>query len=83
MEREAQALLAGDDLRSFSLAGCVEELKAVTTLGDRLEIPLRATERVTSLYDEALTHYGDIDGELLAARLAAERAGVTFSREDS
>ena len=78
MEQEAHALLAGDDLESFSLAGCVQELHAITELGRDLGVPLGMGERVTRLYDEALEHYGAIDGELLAARLVAHRAGVAF-----
>ncbi len=83
MDHEAHALLAGNDLDSFSLVGCVEELHAVMELGRKFETPLNLGERVMSLYDEALERYGDIDGELLAARLAAERAAVTFPRDTS
>lgn len=81
IDREAHALLAGDDLRSFSLAGCAEELHAVMSLGRDFEVPLALAERVTNLYDEALEHYGDVDGELLAARRIVERAGVDFTRD--
>ena len=83
MDGAAHALLAGDDLDSFSLAGCVQELHAVIELGRDFDIPLPMGESVTRLYDEALEHYGAIDGELLAARLVAERAGVAFPREPS
>ncbi len=79
MERDARSLMAGDDLTSFSLAGCYEELVGVLALGEQLEVPLALAERVTDLYRQALERYGDADGELLAARLIAERAGVTFS----
>ena len=81
IDREAHALLAGDDLCSFSLAGCAEELHSVMTLGRDFEVPLALAARVTSLYDEALEHYGDLDGELLAARRVAERAGIEFTRD--
>ncbi len=83
MDRDAHALLAGDNLESFSLAGCVEELNAVRRLARELEVPLALADRVSDLYGEALGHYGDIDGELLAARLVTERAGVTFHRPSS
>ena len=78
MDREALALLAGDDLESFSLAGCVEELNAVMELSREFDMPFSLGERVMSLYEEALEQYGDIDGELLGARLVAERAAVIF-----
>jgi 3-hydroxyisobutyrate dehydrogenase-like beta-hydroxyacid dehydrogenase len=80
MDRDAGALLAGDDLASFSLAGCVEELNAITTLAGELKVPLALGSRIADLYAQALEHYGDVDGELLAARLVSERAGVDFKR---
>ncbi len=80
MEHDARALMRGEDLTSFSLAGCVEELSNVLTLGSELGVPLALGERVSELYAEALEHYGNIDGELLAARLVAERANVAFGR---
>jgi 3-hydroxyisobutyrate dehydrogenase len=76
MERDAPALMRGDDRTSFSLARCHEELAGVLALGEQLDVPLALAERVTELYAQALGRYGDIDGELLAARLVAERAGV-------
>jgi 3-hydroxyisobutyrate dehydrogenase len=80
MEQDARTLMRGEDLTSFSLAGCVEELSNVLALGTELGVPLALGERVTELYAEALEHYGNIDGELLAARLVAERANVAFGR---
>ncbi len=80
MEHDAPALMRGEDLTSFSLAGCVEELSNVLTLGSELGVPLALGERVSQLYAEALEHYGNIDGELLGARLVAERANVAFGR---
>jgi 3-hydroxyisobutyrate dehydrogenase len=79
MERDAPALMSGDNYDMFSLARCHEELTGVVALGDHLEVPLALAERATELYAQALERYGDIDGELLAARLVAERAGVNFS----
>jgi 3-hydroxyisobutyrate dehydrogenase len=81
MQRDAPALLRGDDLTSFSLARCYEELAGVLALGDQLDVPLALAERVTELYGEALDRYGDVDGELLAARLVTERAGVDLSAQ--
>ena len=79
MERDAPALMSGDDYDMFSLARCHEELSGVLALGEQLDVPLALAERATELYAQALQRYGDIDGELLAARLVAERAGVRFS----
>jgi 3-hydroxyisobutyrate dehydrogenase len=80
MDRDAPALMAGDDLTSFPLARCHEELVGVLALGAQLGVPLALAERATELYSEALERYGDVDGELLAARLVAERAGVDLAR---
>jgi 3-hydroxyisobutyrate dehydrogenase len=79
MERDAPALMRGDDYDMFSLARCHEELAGVLALGEQLDVPLALAERATELYAQALERYGDIDGELLGARLVAERGGVSFS----
>jgi 3-hydroxyisobutyrate dehydrogenase len=81
MERDAPALMRGDDLTSFSLARSHEELAGVLALGDQLGVPLALAERATELYAQALERYGDVDGELMAARLVAERAGVDLAGE--
>lgn len=78
MEQGGRALLTGDDLTTFSLARCHRELADVLTLGEELDVPLALGERVTELYSQALERYGDIDGELLGARLVTERAALTF-----
>jgi 3-hydroxyisobutyrate dehydrogenase len=79
MEQDAPALMRGDTYDMFSLARCHEELAGVLALGKQLHVPLAVAERVAALYGDALERYGDADGELLAARLVAERAGVRFS----
>jgi 3-hydroxyisobutyrate dehydrogenase len=79
MERDAPALMRGDDLTTFSLARCHAELADVMALGAQLDVPLALAERATELYAQALERYGDVDGELLAARLVAERAGVDLA----
>jgi 3-hydroxyisobutyrate dehydrogenase len=79
MERDAPALMRGDDYDMFPLARCHEELAGVLALGKQLDVPLAVAERVAALYVDALGRYGDVGGELLAARLVAERAGVRFS----
>ena len=78
MERDAPALMRGENLTSFSLARCVEELSGVLSLGSEHGVPLALGERVSEIYAEALNHFGDVDGELLAARLVTERSGVAF-----
>ena len=78
MENDAPALMRGENLTSFSLARCVEELSGVLNLGSQHEVPLALGERVAELYREALEHFGDVDGELLAARRVIEQAKVEF-----
>jgi 3-hydroxyisobutyrate dehydrogenase len=77
----AQALLDGDDLASFSLARCCEELSSVLNLADEQGVSLELAELVSELHRRALAHYGDVDGELLGARLISDRAGVSLRRD--
>jgi 3-hydroxyisobutyrate dehydrogenase len=79
LERDAVALLAGDDLASFALARCCEQLDSVRALGEQLAVPVELTSLVDEVHRRALAHYGDVDGELLGARWVAEQAGVRFS----
>jgi 3-hydroxyisobutyrate dehydrogenase len=75
---DAAALLRGDDLTSFSLARCCEELGSVLAMGDELAVPMELAAVVASVHGQALEHYGEVDGELLGARFVAERAGVSL-----
>jgi 3-hydroxyisobutyrate dehydrogenase-like beta-hydroxyacid dehydrogenase len=77
----ADPLLDGDDLATFGLARCCEELSAVVTLAEELDVSLDVISAVSELHGSALERYGDVDGELLAARLVAERSGVTLRRD--
>ena len=76
--RDAPSLLHGEDLASFPLARCCEQLASVLALGEELAVPLELAGIVAHLHEGALERYGDIDGELLGARWVAERAGVTL-----
>ncbi len=78
---DVPALLDGDDLTTFPLARCCEELESVRAIGRELEVPLELAAAVSELHLRALERYGDVDGELLGARLVAERAGVQLRRE--
>lgn len=73
------ALLQGDDLMSFGLARCGDQLESVLAFGDELAVPLELTAAVARIHHQALAHYGDVDGELLGARFVAERGGVSFA----
>jgi 3-hydroxyisobutyrate dehydrogenase len=72
------ALLAGDDLTSFALARCCEQLDSVLALGEELGVPLELGRVVSDVHHAALARYGEVDGELLGARFVAERGGVSF-----
>src|ERR1700760_4800949 len=78
LEHDARALLAGDDLTSFALARCCEQLDTVLSLAEQLAVPLELASVVDEVHRRALARYGEVDGELLGARFVAERAGVTF-----
>jgi 3-hydroxyisobutyrate dehydrogenase len=72
-------LLDGDDLPSFPLARCCEELDSVLAMGDESDVPLELAATVSALYRQALERYGDRDGELLGARHVADRAGIALT----
>jgi 3-hydroxyisobutyrate dehydrogenase len=72
-------LLDGDYLESFGLDRCVEELDTLVRLADAGGVPFELSTLVTRLHREALERFGAVDGELLAAKLLEERAGVTLS----
>ena len=79
MERDAPALMRGENYATFPLARCHEELAGVLALGAQLDVPLALAQRATELYVQALERYGDVDGELLGARLVTEEAGVDLT----
>lgn len=79
LSTDARALLAGDDLPSFPLARCHEELASVVSLGQAAGVPLDVLSSVADLHAAALEHYGHADGELLGARFVIDRAGVSLS----
>lgn len=70
------SLLAGDYLETFGIDRVVEELDALVRLADRAEVPFELSRTVTRLHREALERFGAIDGELLAAKLLEQRAGI-------
>jgi len=76
---DAPSLLRGDDLASFPLARCCEQLASVLALGGELDVPLDLAAVVAGLHEGALARFGDVDGELLGARYVAERAGVNLA----
>ena len=78
LERDAARLLDGDDMTTFALARCLEELGGVIELGGEHGLELGVATGVRDVYRRALRRYGDVDGELLGARLIAEDLGVTF-----
>jgi 3-hydroxyisobutyrate dehydrogenase len=80
MAVDADALLDGDDLASFSLAACCQQLSTVLGFGERLDVPLEFAALVFDIHERALARYGDVNGELLGARLVAEQAGVELRR---
>lgn len=76
LDRHVDLLLAGDYLEEFGIDRCVAELRTVTELAREAGTPAELTELVTRLHEEALTTFGPILGELLAARLLEDRADL-------
>jgi 3-hydroxyisobutyrate dehydrogenase len=72
------ALLTGDEMPAFALARCAAQLRTLDELAGELAVPADVLAAVTRVHSDAAARYGDVDGELLGARFAAERAGVRF-----
>jgi len=76
VRRDVPGLFEGDYLASFGVHRCHEELEAVLSLADELDVPFELSGAVERAYRAALERYGPVDGELLAVALLEERAGV-------
>jgi len=73
---DVDALFTGNYLTSFGLDGCVHELETITRLADDLDVPHTLSNRVKTVYQQALERFGPVDGELLPVALLEEQAGV-------
>ncbi len=78
VEHAVPALLRGDYLTTFGLAGCVDELDALVDLARRLESPFELSALVADTYRQTLQAFGPVDGELLPAALLERRAGLVL-----
>ena len=76
VRRDLGALLEGDYLESFGVHRCSEELEAVVSLAEELDVPFELSRSVARAYRAAVERYGPADGELLPVALLEERAGV-------
>jgi 3-hydroxyisobutyrate dehydrogenase-like beta-hydroxyacid dehydrogenase len=81
IEEYLDRLLAGDYLETFGIDRCVEELETLVRLAELHAVPFELSTNVARLYRDALKRFGAIDGELLAAKLLEERAGIRLSAE--
>lgn len=75
------SLLDGDYLTTFGLDRCVEELEAIEALARSGETPYELSAVVTRLHQEALAHFGPVDGELLGVALLEHQAGRRLGRQ--
>lgn len=78
IDQHLDALLAGNYLESFGIDRVVEELDTLTDLADETGTPFELSNLVARMHRDALDRFGQVDGELLAARLLEERAGTTL-----
>jgi 3-hydroxyisobutyrate dehydrogenase len=76
IRRDVDALFTGDYLTSFGLQACVHELESITGLADNLDVPHTLSDRVKTIYEQALERFGPVDGELLPVALLEEQAGI-------
>jgi 3-hydroxyisobutyrate dehydrogenase len=75
IDRDLDALLAGDYLTSFGLDRVCEELTTTTALAREHQVPFELSTLVERTYRRALARFGAVDGELLAVALLEEEAG--------
>jgi 3-hydroxyisobutyrate dehydrogenase len=73
MDDDARRLLRGENMTSFSLARCRDELREVLELAGPVDVTMPLAQRTLELYDAAVGRYGEIDGELLGARMIMDR----------
>ncbi|MFF1520512.1 NAD(P)-dependent oxidoreductase [Streptomyces sp. NPDC058305] len=76
IRNDLPSLLVGDYLASFGLDHIHDQLAAVTTFAEQLGTPHSLAAAVRQVYEDALTRYGPVDGELLAVALLEEQAGM-------
>jgi len=74
-QRHLDRLLTGDDMATFGLRECVDELDILTELADIHRSPFEVSSVITRLHHEALERFGPVDGELMVARLLEDRSG--------
>lgn len=79
VQRHLPALLGGDYLTDFGLDRCVEELAAVEQTAASASVPHAVISAVTAVHRAALSHYGPLDGELLAAAWLEHQTGARLS----
>jgi 3-hydroxyisobutyrate dehydrogenase len=76
IERDLDALFAGDYLTSFGLDRCAEELDGIIGIAAELGLEAELSALVARIHRRALDRYGPIDGEQIAVRLLEEESGV-------
>lgn len=79
LERDFDAVLEGDYMPAFGIDRVTEQLATLSSLARDLSVPFELSSLVERTHREALTAFGPVDGELLAARLLEERSGATFA----
>jgi hypothetical protein len=57
----------------------VEELDSLERMAESAGTPWSVSKRVTEVHRSALTHFGDVDGELLGAAWLEHLAGHTLA----
>jgi 3-hydroxyisobutyrate dehydrogenase len=76
IRRDMDSLLSGDYMASFGLDRCCEELGSVVALARETNVPFELSRHVERIYRRALVRFGPADGELLAAAMLEEQAGI-------
>lgn len=76
LEENYGSVLRGDYMASFGIDRVTEQLSTATSLAAEMEVPFELCSLVEGVHRAALAKFGPVAGELLAARLVEERAGL-------
>lgn len=81
LERDYGTVLRGDYMGAFGLDRVVEQLTTVREMAAELSVPFELSSLVARVHEQALTTYGTVAGEMLAAKLLEERSGSPLALE--
>lgn len=76
-------LLEGDYAVDFGLAACVDELEIVSRLAEATGVRTPTMDATLATHRRARQLFGDVEGEMLAARIALDQRDAVGAEEDA